>query len=232
MSGGYADDEDHGQTIIYAGQGGQGTRPDPLHPGKQRKVQIRDQSWLAGPNKALRKSFELKCPVRLIRGAGLKNDFSPYQGYRYDGLYHVIKIEQKATKNSGAFKMCLYTLQQDETEGAWYRVPLYKEEEAKGMAEEAELAAARRLSVAAGPPDSDDEDEDLKPEVKQLEPGTSVSPPKPEYVLAREEQRALLKGMHIPRFPKVEPEDGSEEAQQSGVKAGVTVKTEEQDVKL
>jgi putative restriction endonuclease len=79
LSGGYEDDEDHGDVIIYTGQGGR----DPKT-GKQVAHQT-----LSLVNLALARNKTLGLPVRVIRGAGHKSEYSPTNGYRYDGLYRV-----------------------------------------------------------------------------------------------------------------------------------------------
>lgn len=79
LSGGYEDDEDHGDVVIYTGHGGR----DPTT-GKQ----IADQQ-LERQNHALARSMHQGLPVRLIRGASHRSRFSPPSGYRYDGEYFV-----------------------------------------------------------------------------------------------------------------------------------------------
>jgi putative restriction endonuclease len=79
LSGGYEDDEDQGDEIIYTGQGGN----DRLT-GKQ----VCDQDLNRG-NRALVLSLMEGLPVRLIRGAHPGSPFAPDVGYRYDGLYRV-----------------------------------------------------------------------------------------------------------------------------------------------
>ena len=78
LSGGYEDDRDYGNIIIYTGQGGR--HPDS---GKQ----IENQELTRG-NLALAISELKGYPVRVIRGANHFSDLSPKSGYRYDGLYH------------------------------------------------------------------------------------------------------------------------------------------------
>lgn len=80
VSGGYKDDEDSGDTLIYTGQGGQSS------PGSGK--QIADQKLERG-NRALVQASIKQTPVRLIRGSGGEPKFSPKTGYRYDGLYVV-----------------------------------------------------------------------------------------------------------------------------------------------
>ena len=78
ISGGYEDDFDSGDEIIYTGEGGQDDK------GRH----IANQELVRG-NLALAKSEIDSLPVRVIRGADKKNPFAPEVGYRYDGLYKV-----------------------------------------------------------------------------------------------------------------------------------------------
>ncbi|MFI9724195.1 YDG/SRA domain-containing protein [Streptomyces sp. NPDC052396] len=79
VSGGYEDDADKGDEIIYTGQGGQ---------DQNAKKQIHDQDLTKG-NAALINSLTTGRPVRVIRGAGGDSPYSPSHGYRYDGLFRV-----------------------------------------------------------------------------------------------------------------------------------------------
>ena len=79
ISGGYKDDIDQGNVIVYTGQGGQ---------DKTTKTHVKDQTLQLG-NAALVVSQLHGLPVRVIRGADTKNPFAPSSGYRYDGLYRV-----------------------------------------------------------------------------------------------------------------------------------------------
>lgn len=78
VSGGYEDDEDWGDTLLYTGMGG--------NDGAGR--QVRDQALDRG-NLALVRSLEWRTPVRVIRGAKNGSSHSPANGLRYDGLYRV-----------------------------------------------------------------------------------------------------------------------------------------------
>lgn len=79
LSGGYQDDKDGGERVLYTGQGGR----DPTT-GKQ----VEDQEFLRG-NKGLAVSCLSGFPVRLIRSAKGDPKYSPSEGHRYDGLYTV-----------------------------------------------------------------------------------------------------------------------------------------------
>jgi putative restriction endonuclease len=98
VSGGYEDDEDYGDYIVYTGHGGQEN-------GKQ----VADQEWKRG-NLALRVSEAEGYPVRVARGAGGDSDFSPATGYRYDGLF-VVEQSWRAPGRSG-FLVCRFRLRE------------------------------------------------------------------------------------------------------------------------
>jgi putative restriction endonuclease len=79
LSGGYEDDVDDGDAIIYTGQGGRDQNT-----GKQ----IADQELTRG-NLSLAQNMVQGVPVRVTRGRDLDSPFAPSAGYRYDGLYQV-----------------------------------------------------------------------------------------------------------------------------------------------
>lgn len=78
VSGGYEDDEDSGETILYTGHGGNDAAGQ----------QVADQQ-LPRQNMALAVSADRGLPVRVVRGAGGDPAHSPRTGYRYDGLFYV-----------------------------------------------------------------------------------------------------------------------------------------------
>ncbi len=79
LSGGYEDDEDHGDEIVYTGHGGRDA---------ETSKQITHQTLTKG-NLALAYNKLTGLPVRVIRGWQLKSTHAPPIGYRYDGLYSV-----------------------------------------------------------------------------------------------------------------------------------------------
>lgn len=79
LSGGYEDDQDYGDTIIYTGYGGRDSET-----GRQ----THDQPFTRW-NRALAYSGQNGLPVRVIRGANQDSPYSPSMGYSYDGLYAV-----------------------------------------------------------------------------------------------------------------------------------------------
>jgi hypothetical protein len=96
LSGGYEDDIDDLNYILYTGQGGQ-DKPG----GKQ----VSNQEFVRG-NKALVLSKKYNLPVRVTRGHQIPN--GPIKGYRYDGLYYVNKFER--IKGKGGFYICRFYL--------------------------------------------------------------------------------------------------------------------------
>jgi len=97
LSGGYQDDEDYGDVIIYTGDGGQDTS----------RKQVADQEF-TGKNLALMKNHSDGIPVRVVRGSGHQSEYSPTTGYRYDGVYDVESVWQEHRPHG--FKVCRYRL--------------------------------------------------------------------------------------------------------------------------
>jgi predicted restriction endonuclease len=88
VSGGYEDDKDYGDLIIYTGHGGQDAA------GRQ----VSDQSYEDSGNAALRTSSLTGVPVRVIRGAHRDSQHAPDSGFRYDGLFRVVDTWQAEGK--------------------------------------------------------------------------------------------------------------------------------------
>lgn len=80
LNGGYVDDEDLGDIIIYTGHGGNDAST---------KRQVSNQSWDAPGNKGLLISEMHGIPVRVTRGPNHKSNYSPSNGYKYGGLYQL-----------------------------------------------------------------------------------------------------------------------------------------------
>ena len=89
VSGGYVDDEDFGDEIVYTGQGGR----DP-NTGEQTE----DQELTRG-NVGLARSKMEGYLVRVVRGAGGEEPFSPESGLRYDGLFRVADFWHETGRN-------------------------------------------------------------------------------------------------------------------------------------
>ncbi len=100
LSGGYEDDQDFGDEIIYTGAGGNDTNS-----GKQ----VEDQKWENKGNAGLLKSMNEGLPVRVIRGYKHKSDFSPTSGYIYSGLFSVVDAWEEIGKSG--YKICRFRLE-------------------------------------------------------------------------------------------------------------------------
>ena len=94
LSGGYVDDEDLGDEIIYTGQGGR----DP-----NTGLQVRDQTLTKG-NKFLEENYRLGNPIRVIRGSQHNSPYSPASGYIYSGLYRI----ESVSSPTGAHGFLIY----------------------------------------------------------------------------------------------------------------------------
>lgn len=98
VSGGYEDDSDFGDEIIYTGHGGRDSGT-----GKQ----IADQELSRG-NLALQHNLSSGQPVRVVRGANSGSPFAPKAGFRYDGLYTVDDCWQE--KGKSGYRIIRYRL--------------------------------------------------------------------------------------------------------------------------
>ncbi|POX39774.1 hypothetical protein C3486_16830 [Streptomyces sp. Ru73] len=98
LNGGYEDDEDHWDWIRYTGAGAR----------DERKKQIADQDWDYKDNAALKRSHERGHPIRIIRGHKGDKQYSPKEGYRYDGLYEITDIRMVPGKSG--WQICQFDL--------------------------------------------------------------------------------------------------------------------------
>ena len=96
LSGGYVDDIDDLDQILYTGDSGR----DP-----NSGLQINDQTLSPG-NSGLIKSYNDNLPVRVTRG--YQTALGPEEGYRYDGLYIVSSYE--FIKGKDGFKVYQFNL--------------------------------------------------------------------------------------------------------------------------
>ncbi|XP_042048683.1 E3 ubiquitin-protein ligase ORTHRUS 2-like [Salvia splendens] len=102
LSGGYEDDEDHGEWFLYTGSGGR----DLSGNKRTNKKQSFDQRFKSY-NEALRVSCREGYPVRVVRSAKEKrSSYAPQEGVRYDGVYRVEKCWRKAGQQG--FVVCRY----------------------------------------------------------------------------------------------------------------------------
>ncbi|KAK4413485.1 E3 ubiquitin-protein ligase ORTHRUS 2 [Sesamum alatum] len=102
LSGGYEDDEDHGDWFLYTGSGGR----DLSGNKRTNKIQSFDQTFEKF-NEALRVSCRKGYPVRVVRSHKEKrSSYAPQEGVRYDGVYRIEKCWRKA--GIQGFKVCRY----------------------------------------------------------------------------------------------------------------------------
>ncbi|CAK7336040.1 unnamed protein product [Dovyalis caffra] len=102
LSGGYLDDEDHGEWFLYTGSGGR----DLSGNKRTNKDQSFDQKF-DKMNEALRLSCLKGYPVRVVRSHKEKrSSYAPEKGVRYDGVYRIEKCWRK--NGIQGFKVCRY----------------------------------------------------------------------------------------------------------------------------
>ncbi|XP_019180863.1 PREDICTED: E3 ubiquitin-protein ligase ORTHRUS 2-like [Ipomoea nil] len=102
LSGGYIDDEDHGEWFLYTGSGGRDLSGNKRTNNKQSF----DQKFERG-NEALRVSCRKGYPVRVVRSFKEKrSSYAPEKGVRYDGIYRIEKCWRKV--GIQGFKVCRY----------------------------------------------------------------------------------------------------------------------------
>ncbi|ASW95180.1 YDG/SRA domain-containing protein [Mycobacterium intracellulare] len=109
VSGGYIDDRDYGDEIIYTGQGGR----DP-----NTGAQVADQELTRG-NLGLARNYLDDIPVRVVRGHQGEPEMSPKTGYRYDGLFRVADYWQEAGKDG--FQIWRFRLITCDAQRPWTR---------------------------------------------------------------------------------------------------------------
>ncbi|XP_010936090.1 histone-lysine N-methyltransferase family member SUVH2 [Elaeis guineensis] len=109
VSGGYEDDDDRGDVLIYTGHGGR---------EKRDARQSVDQELKAG-NLALKYSMDYGIEIRVIRGS--KTDCSPSgKVYVYDGLYKVVDCWNDAGKSGfGVYKYKLVRIEGQQMMGSY-----------------------------------------------------------------------------------------------------------------
>jgi putative restriction endonuclease len=105
ISGGYEDDVDDGDEVLYTGQGGNESQGG--------GIQIKDQQW-SGPNAGLAANAVNGHPVRLVRGPCRTSAYAPLAGYRYDGLYFVKRYWEETGKSG--YRICRFLLVRDDAE--------------------------------------------------------------------------------------------------------------------
>ncbi|KAJ9052401.1 hypothetical protein DSO57_1034530 [Entomophthora muscae] len=108
LSGGYEDDVDEGEVFTYTGSGGRDLRGTKNKPKNLRTAPQSSDQVFERNNLALKISHETEKPVRVIRGYKLDSPYAPAEGYRYDGLYKVIKVWRE--RGSSGYLVCRFKL--------------------------------------------------------------------------------------------------------------------------
>ncbi|XP_078434405.1 E3 ubiquitin-protein ligase ORTHRUS 2-like [Wolffia australiana] len=102
LSGGYKDDEDHGEWFLYTGSGGR----DLSGNKRTNKEQSFDQKF-EKLNQALKVSCQKGYPVRVVRSHKEKrSSYAPEKGVRYDGVYRIEMCWRKVGVQG--FRVCRY----------------------------------------------------------------------------------------------------------------------------
>lgn len=92
LSGGYEDDEDLGDEVVYTGHGGRDAATN-----KQVEHQTLTRGNLARGNLALAHSSNEGLPVRIVRGANLGSQYAPKSEYRYSSPSCCISAPRPST---------------------------------------------------------------------------------------------------------------------------------------
>ncbi|KAG9302660.1 hypothetical protein G9A89_007364 [Geosiphon pyriformis] len=91
LSGGYEDDIDWGEAFTYTGCGGRDLKGTKTKPKNLRTAPQSKNQTLTGLNLGLKVSCDTGRPIRVVRGYQVHSDYAPRSGYRYDGLYQVVR---------------------------------------------------------------------------------------------------------------------------------------------
>ncbi|THU96613.1 hypothetical protein K435DRAFT_965908 [Dendrothele bispora CBS 962.96] len=168
--GEYGDDEDHGETIIYTGAGG--------NPNKEGKL-TEDQKWSWSGNQNLRKcgaEWDNE-PVRVIRGAPASSKVQfelnnrhlyPTKGFRYDGLYSVKKCVTGRSRHTN-HKICKFTLERDPNQPPLPWLMNLRED-----TPESKFNPGQKTKVGDSDRKSDGEQNDSKEDMNSPTPGPST----------------------------------------------------------
>ena len=84
-------DRDEGHIVYYSGS------------DSHKNTDSENAQWSQG-TKVMKRSFETKTPIRVLRGWKGIPGLAPAVGFRYDGLYEIKAMDTKAiNKNGGAY---------------------------------------------------------------------------------------------------------------------------------
>ncbi|CAG8674662.1 6326_t:CDS:2 [Ambispora leptoticha] len=198
LSGGYPEDEDNGDTFTYTGAGGRDLKTGNKRMAKQTLDQKLDKTNLAlartcdapiSENGATANDWRKSLQIRVVRGEKLKkhnSKYAPEQGYRYDGIYKLVKYWKE--KGSSGFYVWRYLMRRDDDEPApWTK-------EGKALIEKLglEMYVPEAIQKKRMKNQHDDDDKDQDEEL-----ASSSSPPKPKKLKKRytpsKDLKALIK---------------------------------------
>ncbi|XP_040379957.1 E3 ubiquitin-protein ligase ORTHRUS 2-like [Oryza brachyantha] len=174
LSGGYVDDEDHGEWFLYTGSGGR----DLSGNKRTNKEQSSDQKF-EKLNAALRISCLNGYPVRVVRSHKEKrSSYAPERGVRYDGVYRIEKCWRKISVQ-GTFKVCRYLFVRCDNEPAPWTSDIYGDRP-RPLPKVAELKGATDISERKGTPSWNFDDKEgwkwVKPPPISRKPNLSGDP--------------------------------------------------------
>lgn len=196
LSGGYEDDEDHGEWFLYTGSGGR----DLSGNKRTNKLQSFDQKF-DKLNEALRVSCLKGYPVRVVRSHKEKrSSYAPDKGVRYDGVYRIEKCWRKAGKQG--FKVCRYLFVRCDNEPAPWTSDDHGDRP-RALPPIKELKGATDMTERKGAPAWDYDEEksywmwkkapppSRKPVLCENEDGTKVRKVRPKRLAMSVKQRLL-----------------------------------------
>uniref|UniRef100_A0A7N0TYM7 RING-type E3 ubiquitin transferase n=1 Tax=Kalanchoe fedtschenkoi TaxID=63787 RepID=A0A7N0TYM7_KALFE len=168
LSGGYLDDEDHGEWFLYTGSGGR----DLSGNKRTNKEQSFDQKF-DKMNEALRVSCLKGYPVRVVRSYKEKrSSYAPQEGVRYDGVYRIEKCWRK--QGMQGFKVCRYLFVRCDNEPAPWTSDVHGDRP-RPLPKINELTGATDITERKGSP-SWDYDEEIGSWVWKKPPPLSKKP--------------------------------------------------------
>ncbi|CAO1631437.1 unnamed protein product [Jaminaea pallidilutea] len=113
LSGGYEDDVDDGDRVLFTGSGGRDLKGTPENRKNLRTApQSCDQTFSNTTNASLLASMKNGRPIRVVRGFRGKRPFSPPEGYVYSGLYTCTQAWSET--GQAGFKVCRFELKRCE----------------------------------------------------------------------------------------------------------------------
>ncbi|CAG8549742.1 8376_t:CDS:2, partial [Ambispora gerdemannii] len=189
LSGGYPEDEDNGDTFTYTGAGGRDLKTGNKRVAEQTSDQKLDKTNLAlartcdapiSEKGATAKDWRKSLQIRVVRGEKLKkhnSKYAPEQGYRYDGIYKLVKYWKE--KGRSGFYVWRYLMRRDDDEPApWTK-------EGKALIEKLSLEIYVPEEIQKKKTKRQREDDNDQDESKSSTSSSSSFPPKPKKLKKR-----------------------------------------------